>query len=63
MKETILVEGEASQINNLRWDDYVQTAIDPSDDMTILSVGDDLTKDVKSYSTRIGAFSPDTRSK
>ena len=27
MKEAILVEGEASQINTLRWEDYTQTAV------------------------------------
>jgi hypothetical protein len=61
MQETILVEGEASQINNLRWEDYVQTAVDPPDDMTIWYVGDYLRKDAKSYSTRIGAFRLDRR--
>ena len=61
MKETVLVEGEASQINNLRWEDYVQTAVDPSDDMTIWYVGDYLKKDAKSYSTRIGAFRLDKK--
>jgi hypothetical protein len=55
-KETILVEGEASQLNNMRWEDYTQTAIDPSDDLTIWYVGDYLKKGVNSYSTRIGAF-------
>ena len=55
-KETILVEGEASQEKNLRWEDYTQTAIDPSDDITIWYVGDYLKKGANSYSTRIGAF-------
>lgn len=61
MKETTLVEGEASQINNLRWEDYTQTAVDPSDDMTIWYVGDYLRKGATSYSTRIGAFRLDNR--
>ena len=56
MKETVLVEGEAAQTGNLRWEDYTQTAIDPTDDMTIWYVGDYLKKDSKDYSTRIGAF-------
>jgi len=56
MKETILVEGEASQTNSLRWEDYTQTAIDPTDDMTIWYVGDYIKKGANSYSTRIGAF-------
>jgi hypothetical protein len=42
-------------------EDYVQTAVDPSDDMTIWYVGDYLRKDAKSYSTRIGAFRLDNR--
>jgi hypothetical protein len=56
LRETVLVEGEASQTNTLRWEDYTQTAVDPSDDCTIWYVGDYLKKDATSYSTRIGAF-------
>ena len=56
LNETILVEGEASQTNTLRWEDYTQTAVDPSDDCTIWYVGDYLKKDADSYSTKIGAF-------
>ena len=51
-----LVTGEASQTNTLRWQDYTQTAVDPSDDCTIWYVGDYLKKDNTNYSTRIGAF-------
>ena len=54
--ETVLVEGEAAQTNTLRWEDYTQTAVDPSDDCTIWYVGDYLKKDAPNYSTRIGAF-------
>jgi hypothetical protein len=54
--ETVLVEGEASQTNTLRWEDYTQTAVDPSDDCTIWYVGDYVKKDATNYSTRIGAF-------
>jgi len=54
--ESILVQGEAAQTTTLRWEDYSQTAIDPSDDCTIWYVGDYLKKDATSYSTRIGAF-------
>ena len=54
--ETVLVEGEAAQTNTLRWEDYTQTAVDPSDDCTIWYVGDYLKKDATNYSTRIGAF-------
>ena len=54
--ETVLVEGEASQMSTVRWEDYTTTAIDPSDDCTIWYVGDYLKKDAVTYSTRIGAF-------
>jgi hypothetical protein len=56
MRETTLVEGEAAQVNTLRWEDYTQTAIDPSDDCTIWYVGDYLKLNAQTYSTRIGAF-------
>ncbi|MEI6670042.1 MAG: hypothetical protein WCP29_17980 [Acidobacteriota bacterium] len=55
LRERVLVEGEASQ-DALRWEDYTQTAIDPSDDCTIWYVGDYLKKAATTYSTRIGAF-------
>ena len=56
LRETVLVEGEAAQTNTKRWEDYTQTAIDPTDDRTIWYVGDYLKKGAESYSTRIGAF-------
>jgi hypothetical protein len=56
LHETVLVEGEAPQTNTLRWEDYTQTAMDPSDDCTIWYVGDYLRKDAASYSTRIAAL-------
>lgn len=56
LNETVLVEGEASQTNGSRWEDYAQTAVDPSDDRTIWYVGDYLRKGDRNYSTRIGAF-------
>ena len=56
LRETVLVEGEAAQTNTLRWEDYTQTAVDPSDDCTIWYVGDYLRKGATTYSTRIGAF-------
>ncbi|HEX4793010.1 MAG TPA: hypothetical protein VH370_04415 [Humisphaera sp.] len=55
LHETVLAEGEASQ-NGLRWEDYAQTAVDPSDDRTIWYVGDYLKKGATGYSSRIGAF-------
>lgn len=56
LREQVLVNGEASQTNTLRWQDYTQTAVDPVDDCTIWYVGDYLKKDATSYSTKIGAF-------
>lgn len=55
LRETVLVEGEAAQ-NGIRWEDYTQTAVDPSDDCTIWYVGDYIKKDATNYSSRIGAF-------
>jgi hypothetical protein len=56
LNETILVQGEATQTSTLRWEDYTQTAVDPSDDLTIWYVGDYLKKGATNYSTKIGAF-------
>jgi len=55
LAETVLAEGENAQ-NALRWEDYTQTAVDPSDDCTIWYVGDYLKKGSDGYSSRIGAF-------
>lgn len=56
LRETVLVEGAAAQTSTLRWEDYTQTAIDPSDDCTVWYVGDYLRAGETAYSTRIGAF-------
>jgi hypothetical protein len=56
LRENVLVAGEAAQENTMRWEDYTQTAIDPSDDCTIWYVGDYLKAGATDYSTRIGAF-------
>ncbi|HEX5214935.1 MAG TPA: hypothetical protein VFV98_05700 [Vicinamibacterales bacterium] len=56
MKETILVEGAAAQTYGNRWEDYTQTAVDPSDDCTIWYVGDYYKSGATDYSSRIGAF-------
>jgi len=56
LAEAVLVEGEASQANTLRWEDYTQAAIDPDDDCTIWYVGDYVKAGAENYSTRIGAF-------
>ena len=55
LREIILAEGEAAQ-SAMRWEDYTQTAVDPSDDCTIWYVGDYLKKNAANYSSRIGAF-------
>jgi hypothetical protein len=56
LKESVLATGEAAQTSTLRWEDYTQTAVDPSDDCTIWYVGDYLGARSARYSTRIGAF-------
>ena len=56
LHEAVLAEGEAPQVNTVRWEDYAQTAIDPTDDCTIWYVGDYLKQGAATYSTRIGAF-------
>lgn len=55
-RETVLARGEDAQRGSLRWEDYTQTAVDPSDDCTIWYVGDYVRKGAPTYSTRIGAF-------
>ena len=52
LKETVLVEGQAAQ-NTVRWEDYTQTAVDPSDDCTVWYVGDYLKKGETNYTSRI----------
>jgi len=54
--ETVLVDGEASQTNTLRWQDYTQLSMDPTDDCTFWYVGDYLKAGADSYTTKIGAF-------
>ena len=56
LKEAVLADGEASQTNATRWEDYTTTAVDPSDDCTIWYVGDYFKKGVQNYSTKIGGF-------
>jgi hypothetical protein len=55
LREAVLVDGKAAQ-NAMRWEDYTQTAVDPSDDCTIWYVGDYLRKGATNYSSRVGAF-------
>jgi hypothetical protein len=56
LREAVLAEGAAAQTYGRRWEDYTQTAIDPSDDCTIWYVGDYYRKDAANYSTKIGGF-------
>ena len=62
-EEIILVTGEASQTTTLRWEDYTQTAVDPSDESVVWYVGDYLKKDAMDYSTRIAAVRINTSKK
>ena len=55
LRETVLAEGAVAQ-NVMRWEDYTQTAVDPSDDCTVWYVGDYIKQGETSYSSRIGAF-------
>ena len=55
-RESVLVEGEASQANTMRWEDYATTAMDPSDDCTFWYAGDYIKAGAASYSTKIAAL-------
>jgi len=55
LMENILIEGEAAQ-TAMRWEDYSQTAVDPSDDCTIWYVGDYLKKGETNYTSRIAGL-------
>lgn len=55
-RESVLVDGEASQTNTLRWQDYTTATMDPSDDCTFWYVGDYLKENGSAYRTRIGSF-------
>ena len=54
--ESVLAEGKASQTSSLRWEDYTNIAMDPSDDCTFWFVGNYLKAAATSSSTRIGSF-------
>ena len=56
LHEAVLADGEAAQTATRRWEDYSQTAVDPSDDCTIWYVGDYYRKGADTYSTRVGGF-------
>jgi hypothetical protein len=54
--ESVLAEGQASQTSTLRWEDYTNIVVDPSDGCTFWFVGNYLRSGAASYTTRIGAF-------
>jgi hypothetical protein len=54
--ESVLAEGQASQTASLRWEDYTNITIDPSDDCTFWFVGNYLKRGAASSTTRIGSF-------
>ena len=54
--ESVLAEGQASQTNSLRWEDYTNIAVDPSDDCTFWFAGNYLKAGATSTTTRIGSF-------
>jgi hypothetical protein len=55
-RESVLAEGQGSQAGSLRWEDYTNIAIDPSDDCTFWFTGNYLKKGAASSTTRIGSF-------
>lgn len=54
--ESILAEGHASQSTSMRWEDYTNVTLDPSDDCTFWFAGNYLKASATSSTTRIGAF-------
>lgn len=54
--ESVLAEGQGSQTTSLRWEDYTDITVDPSDDCTFWFVGNYLKKGAASSTTRIGSF-------
>ena len=51
--ELTLVEGQAPQTNSLRWEDYTNIAMDPSDECTFWFAGNYLKADSASSTTHI----------
>ena len=54
--ESVLAEGQASQTFSLRWEDYTNITVDPSDDCTFWFVGNYLKSGARTSTTRIGSF-------
>src|SRR5262249_21856382 len=55
-QESVLAEGHASQTGSLRWEDYTNIAVDPSDDCTFWFVGNYMKSGATSSTTHIGSF-------
>jgi hypothetical protein len=55
-RESVLAEGQRSQAGSLRWEDYTNIAIDPSDDCTFWFVGNYVKRGAETSTTRIGSF-------
>src|SRR5215469_6252162 len=51
--ESVLAEGHAAQTASLRWEDYTNITMDPSDDCTFWFVGNYLKPDATTSTTRI----------
>jgi hypothetical protein len=56
LHETALANGEDVQTKTLRWEDYVTTAMDPSDDCTFWYAGDYFKSGDTQYRSKIGSF-------
>lgn len=54
--ESVLAEGQASQTTSLRWEDFTNITVDPTDDCTLWFAGNYLKKGATSSTTRIGSF-------
>ena len=54
--ESVLAEGQASQTGSLRWEDYTNIVVDPTDDCTFWFAGNYLKNGAASSTTRIGSF-------
>jgi len=54
--ESVLAEGQASQTGSVRWEDYTNIIVDPSDDCTFWFAGNYLKSGAASSTTRIGSF-------
>jgi hypothetical protein len=56
LAETVIAEGQAAQINTLRWEDFTTLAVDPADDCTFWYVGDYLKTGAENYTSRIAGL-------